>query len=439
MPCKLPHIVDKANEQRSVIAILRNALATDPENVELRVHLAALCLEAGEAQETLDHVLTVLQLEPDNIGALQYAAQAAELLGQDDKAAGYKRLLSALTKKEQGVRSTVKTDFEVADLDDFVDDEVSDDRSDQAAAPSSRDVVLSEADEIWDLEEPGFKLADVAGMEKVKERLHSAFLTPLKNPDLMKYFGNSLRGGLLLYGPPGCGKTFIARATAGELGAKFMAVGLPDVLDMWVGNSEKNLHEIFETARRRSPCVLFFDELDALGRKRSLLRHSAISGVVNQLLAEMDSLGNDNEGVFLLAATNHPWDVDTALRRPGRLDRMLLVLPPDQLAREGILRFHLRARPTADLKLNELARHTEGFSGADLAHLCESAAELAMEDSIRLNVPRPIQMGDFKQALKSVLPSTRAWFDTARNFALFANEGGLYDELLAYLKNHRLL
>ena len=247
-----------------------------------------------------------------------------------------------------------------------------------------------------------------------------------------------LQGGLLLFGPPGCGKTFIARATAGELGAKFLSVGLSDVLDMWLGNSEKNLHEIFERARRKSPCVLFFDELDALSRKRTLVRHSAISGVVNQLLAEMDSIGNNNEGVFVLAATNHPWDVDTALRRPGRLDRMLLVLPPDIAAREAILRFHLRDRPVGELDLIWLARQSEGFSGADLAHVCESAAEFAIEDSIKTGNVRPIDMADLKLALRGVKPSTNAWFDTARNFALFANEGGVYDDLLDYLKRKRI-
>jgi SpoVK/Ycf46/Vps4 family AAA+-type ATPase len=208
---------------------------------------------------------------------------------------------------------------------------------------------------------------------------------------------------------------------------------------MWLGNSEKNLHEIFERARRKAPCVLFFDELDALGRKRSLVRHSAISGVVNQLLSEMDSIGNNNEGVFILAATNHPWDVDTALRRPGRLDRMLLVLPPDVAAREAIFRFHLRDRPVAELDLTLLAGQTEGFSGADIAHVCESAAELGIEHSIKTGTVRPIGMSELRLALKGVKPSTNAWFDTARNFALFANEGGVYDDLLDYLKRKRIL
>ena len=134
-------------------------------------------------------------------------------------------------------------------------------------------------------------------MEKVKRRLNLAFLSPLKNPEMMRLYGKSLRGGLLLYGPPGCGKTFIAKAVAGELGARFISVGLADVLDMWIGNSEKNIHAVFERARRNAPCVLFFDELDALGRKRSLTRNSS-HGAINQLLSELDGMNQANEGVF---------------------------------------------------------------------------------------------------------------------------------------------
>jgi SpoVK/Ycf46/Vps4 family AAA+-type ATPase len=291
----------------------------------------------------------------------------------------------------------------------------------------------------WEVEREEVTLADVSGMETVKKRLRLAFLEPLKNPDMMKLYGKSLRGGLLLYGPPGCGKTFIARATAGELGARFMAVGLSDVLDMWLGQSERNLHEIFETARRNAPCVLFFDEIDALGRKRSLVRNSAEHNVINQLLAEMDSVKGDNQGLFILAATNHPWDVDTALRRPGRLDRVLLVLPPDRQAREGILRYHLRGRPAEAVDFAWLANKSDGFSGADLAHLCDSATELAMESSIDTGTTRPISMADFKKALKDVKPSTRPWFDIARNYAQFSNEGGAYDDLVHYLRDQKLL
>ncbi|MCB1743765.1 MAG: ATP-binding protein, partial [Gammaproteobacteria bacterium] len=236
----------------------------------------------------------------------------------------------------------------------------------------------------------------------------------------------------------GCGKTFIARALAGELGANFYAIGLSDVLDMWLGESERKLHEIFETARRNTPAVLFFDEVDALGQKRSQLRHSGGRTIVNQLLSELDSAGSDNRNVFVLAATNHPWDVDTALRRPGRFDRSVLVLPPDTQARAAIIDNQLRDRPTRDLDVEAIARLTELFSGADLVHLVESAVELAMADSIRQGAGRPIVQNDLTQALKQLKPSTRPWFETARNYAMFANEGGVYDELLQYLKAHKL-
>lgn len=286
----------------------------------------------------------------------------------------------------------------------------------------------------------GLRLADVGGMQEVKDRLEAAFLAPLRNPELRRLYGKNLRGGLLLYGPPGCGKTFIARAVAGELGANFMSVSISDVLDMWTGNSERNIREIFDTARRSAPCVLFFDELDGLGAKRSLTRNSGMRNTVNQLLTELDGVdGSANDGVFVLGATNHPWDVDTALRRPGRFDRMLLVLPPDQEAREAVLGYHLRDRPIAGIDLGKLARRTEGFSGADLSYLCEAAAERALMESARTGEVRMIEMRDLLAAVKETKPSTGAWFATARNVAMFANEGGTYDELLAYLKRNKKL
>jgi SpoVK/Ycf46/Vps4 family AAA+-type ATPase len=260
----------------------------------------------------------------------------------------------------------------------------------------------------------------------------------MRNPELQAMYGTSLRGGLLLYGPPGCGKTFLARAVAGELGARFFAVGLHDVLDMWLGQSERRLHAVFDAARRHAPCVLFLDEVDALGLKRSHLSHSAGRGVVVQLLSELDSMVSENRGVFVLGATNQPWDLDPALRRPGRFDRMLLVLPPDEPAREAIIEHHLRDRPTADIDARKVARLTDGYSGADLRLVCESAAELALEASLASGTPRPIDNADLERAAREVKPSTRPWFDVAKNYALFANADGTFDDLLAYMRQHRL-
>ena len=427
----------------SVIQAMSSAVEADPGNAALRVHLAGLLVEAGGAREALDHCAAVLSHSPDNLEALKLAARAAEAAGEKERAQSYTRLYNALMG--QSAKSLVESAFTESEpqappVDQPPPPPVFGDTAgedeDRLRIPIARE---PQRERVWETERPEMTLEDVAGMEQVKRRLNMAFLAPLRNPDIRKLYGKSLRGGLLLYGPPGCGKTFIARATAGELGARFMAIGLTDVVDMWIGQSEKNLHEIFETARRNRPCVLFFDEIDALGRRRSLLRESAGRDVVNQLLAELDNVDSSNEGVFVLAATNHPWDVDSALRRPGRLDRTLLVLPPDAQAREAILKLHMRDRPVEGVDLKWAAAQTEGYSGADVAHLCEAAAEHAMEDSIERGVTRPIQAGDFKRALKEVRPSVRPWFDTAKNYALFANEGGVYDDLLDYLRARKFL
>jgi SpoVK/Ycf46/Vps4 family AAA+-type ATPase len=203
---------------------------------------------------------------------------------------------------------------------------------------------------------------------------------------------------------------------------------------MYFGESEQRLHQIFEDARKSAPTVLFFDEVDALGRKRGQLRHSGgFRELVVQFLAELDGFGSDNEDLFVMAATNHPWDVDTALRRPGRFDRMQLVLPPDTEARNVILAFHLRERPLGEIDIDAVAEATEMFSGADLAHICETAAEFALEDAIDTGVPRPIETQDLLRGVAEVSPSPVPWLQTARTYAEFAEEGATYDELLAYL------
>lgn len=425
---------------KTVLDAMTAAVKADTQNAALRLHLAALLFEDGQCAESLAQCKLILAEEPAEIKALEIAAECAEKLGDLGKAQSYRKILAALkppNSSTSDVSAAVPNKYSSADTewaDILTDEPVLD-------AVPLRDGAdeFGDDDFMFEAETPDLRLADVAGMENVKRRLNLAFLAPLKNPEMMQLFGKSLRGGLLLYGAPGCGKTFIARAVAGELGAKFISVGLSDVLDMWIGSSEKNVHAIFQRARRFAPCVLFFDEVDALGRKRSLSQNSS-HGAINQLLAELDGVNQENDGVFVLAATNHPWDVDTALRRPGRLDRTLLVLPPDLPARMGILDFHLRERPLDQtINLKTIAENTKEFSGADLAHLVESAAELAMEDSLLSGNVRSISQKDFVKALREVKSSTRPWFETAKNYAMFANDGGIYDDLLEYLKQNRLL
>ncbi len=294
-------------------------------------------------------------------------------------------------------------------------------------------------EDMWDVEASTLTLADVGGMQAVKDRLNMAFLAPLRNPEMRRLYGKSLKGGLMLYGPPGCGKTYIARALAGEMGASFVSITLTDILDQFIGNSEANLHSLFETARAHAPVVLFLDEIDAIGQKRSQVSSSGWRGVTNQLLTEMDGIDSGNEGVFILAATNVPWDVDPALRRPGRFDRSVAVLPPDEPARQSILRHHLGSRPVEGIDLAHLARQTNGFTGADLAHLADSAVEYAMMDSMRTGTVRMVTMKDFKRALRQVRPSAGPWFSTARNIVAYGNRDGQYDDLAAYMRANKLL
>jgi SpoVK/Ycf46/Vps4 family AAA+-type ATPase len=445
-------------EPEPLLDSLRNAVAAMPDDVPLRLHLATMLLRAGQRDEAVRHLGAVLQREPGNAEAVRLLTFPAEVTGPPASAPGD---AAGTAERSRGSALPPTGPFPVPDeaaglpstpggaprageapADGYdwsqAEDELRDVLPAMFVGEESVSAGLDEASG-YDAESAGLTLADVAGLDEVKKRLEAAFLAPMRNPELRKLYGKSLRGGLLLYGPPGCGKTFIARAVAGELGARFITVSFADLIDVFVGRSERNIHELFEVARRNSPCVVFLDEVDAIGQKRSQLRHTPMRSAVNQLLLELDDVASDNSGVFLLAATNHPWDVDSALRRPGRFDRTLLVLPPDGPAREGVFRYHLRDRPVAGIDLARLSRLTDGYSGADIAHVCETAAERALLDSVRRGEPRLIGQADLEASVGEVRPSLGTWFETARNVALFANEGGAYDDLVAYLRKRRLI
>ncbi|MBB4750873.1 ATP-binding protein [Actinoplanes lobatus] len=425
----------------ALINSLAAAVEARPDDLTLRLHLAEMLVAAGRGPEAIGHAAQILAREPGNTGAQQVMARALGGTAPPVPPAGEDPAPPTATDvpaqppeaaPEGPAPSGSRIDW--AAMEEQFGDVVP---PRFARADGEPDPVRGNADRAFDVERSAVTLADVGGMAEVKKRLEVSFLGPLRNPKLRSLFGKSLRGGLLLYGPPGCGKTFLARAVAGEMGAAFISLSITDVLNMWIGSSERNLHDLFESARGHAPCVLFLDEIDALGHKRSQLQ-SSMRTVVNQLLTELDGVDGGNDGVFVLAATNAPWDVDSALRRPGRLDRTVLVLPPDRPAREAILEYHLRDRPVAGIDLAAVAAATEHYSGADLAHVCETAAEYAMRDSIAAGEVRMISQADMLSAAREVRPSTDAWFATARNVAMFANESGEYDDLAAYLKKRKI-
>lgn len=284
-----------------------------------------------------------------------------------------------------------------------------------------------------DFEKPKLNFSHVGGMDALKEEIRMKIIYPLQHAELFKAYDKKVGGGVLLYGPPGVGKTLISKATAGEIQANFIALGLHQILDMWIGNSEKHMHEVFELARKNAPCVLFFDEVDALAADRRDLRQSAGRNLINQFLSEMDGADSQNDGVLILGATNAPWHIDPAFRRPGRFDRTLFVPPPDEAGRSAIIEVMAQKKPIGELDPRALARKTPDFSGADLKAVFDIATEDVLTGAMRTGKVVPLTTKDLIKAAGNHKPTTKAWFESAKNYAMYSNQSGFYDDVLKYL------
>ena len=438
----------------SALAALREAVRLSPKNLPLRQHFGDMLLGLGRAEEAEQEFRKALAQWPDQHGLMMGLAAAfyeqgkksqalvvLESLAQANQPPAralhlYARLLFLSGDKRQAADMFQRA---VAADPDLSDPELASQLGlqEQGETTDGRQRAAWEegtAGPTVEVERPRINFGDVGGMESLKEEIRMKIIYPLTHPEIYQAYGKAAGGGILMYGPPGCGKTHLARATAGEIKAGFIAVGISDVLDMWIGNSEKNLHELFERARRSRPCVLFFDEVDALGANRSDLRKSGGRHLINQFLSEMDGIQSVNDGVLILAATNAPWHLDPAFRRPGRFDRILFVPPPDLEARAAILRILLRGKPAQEMDYESVAKKTDAYSGADLKALLDVAVESKLREAMRAGVPKPLVTKDFLTALGGVKPSTREWFSTARNYALYSNQGGIYDDILKFLK-----
>jgi transitional endoplasmic reticulum ATPase len=434
-----------ANE---TIKNLLEALQVSPDNVPLRLHVAELLLKDENYEDAGAQFREVLKKSYGNARAQlglatcyfnteKYSAalviyeQLPDKLSVEDRIRYVKCLV-----KENSLQQAIEVYQKILSIDPLFSDDEIDSYLRMPSSGLNEELTEEDFDEdsSYFMEKPKWKFQDVGGMQRVKDEISVKIIQPLTNPDLYKAFGKKTGGGILLYGPPGCGKTFIAKATAGEIDAKFISIGLHDILDMWVGNSEKNLHEIFEMARRNTPCVLFFDEVDAIGASRSDLKQSAMRHVINQFLAELDGVESDNDGILILAATNAPWSVDPAFRRPGRFDRIIFVEPPDEAARQEILKAALNGKPVASIDTAKVAAAAQEYSGADL----HAAIDIAVEDKLRESMSRgsiqALTTKDLLKAVKQHRPTTAEWLSSARNYALYANESGLYDDILKYLK-----
>jgi ATP-dependent 26S proteasome regulatory subunit len=447
---------------RSAIDGLKQALAVSPDNAPLRVLLVRALFDAGDVAEAAEHLRKV---PADSLSATDRALAGKVFLALDDAAAAFAvcgedtpeqllvraRAALALSRHREGLTAYDKA---VASNPAIEDRELrkalTEGLSDNSSAGGnvvSFSVIRNEAKEKRESveaatyflapQESKVTFADVGGLDEVKKQIHRRIILPFQKPSLFQKFGRRAGGGVLLYGPPGCGKTLLARATAGECEAKFYNIAISDILDKWFGESERKLSAMFEQARRTAPSVLFFDELEALAGKRQYSTDSSAGRLVSQFLSAMDGFAANNREVLILAATNVPWAVDPAFRRPGRFDRIFFVPPPDRPARESILRILLTDRPVAgDIGAASLAKTSSGFSGADLRNLVETACDLAIEESLAAGTEKPVTRAHLQAALKELKPTTTEWLTTARNYARYANEGGQYDEVLQFLERH---
>merc|ERR1719498_1338151 len=315
----------------------------DPEEVARETHgfvgadIAALCTEA--AMQCIREKMDLIDIEDDTIDA---------------------ELLAAMAVTQEHFKHALT----------------------QANPSSLRETVVEVPNTNWD---------DIGGLEDVKLELRELVQYPVEHPEKFEKFGMSPSKGVLFYGPPGCGKTLLAKAVANECQANFISIKGPELLTMWFGESEANVRECFDKARGAAPCVLFFDELDSIAKMRGGSSGDAGGAgdrVMNQLLTEMDGM-NSKKQVFIIGATNRPDIIDTALMRPGRLDQLIYIPMPDLESRKSILTSILRKSPVAkDVDLAYLAQHTDKFSGADLTEICQRAAKLAIRESIERDIER---------------------------------------------------
>lgn len=430
-------LVAKAHEDHFQLAeargCLERVLALQPAHADALLGIARLMDLAGESSEAVVRLEALCAARPDFAPAWllrariamdenepQLARECYDKAVALDRSAADDELLQAILKAGGGPRRTAMTSAGPVEMD-------------EDGLFTGMDAVTARELDLEYRVRADIRFDDVGGMDKVKEDIRMKIIHPLKNPELFAAYGKKAGGGVMLYGPPGCGKTLLARATAGEINASFFSVGLHHVLDMYIGESEQKLHKIFELARKAAPSVLFFDEIDALAADRRDMRQSSGRGLINQFLEELDGSRTSNEGVLILGATNAPWHVDGAFMRPGRFDRLIFVPPPDAPAREEIAKIHGRGKPLVDFDPAAIAKRTDGFSGADLMAVFDLATERALGEAMRRGTMVPVSGKMLLDAGKEVKPSTRKWFESAKNYALYANQSGFYDDVLVYM------
>ena len=428
--------------------VFTRALDQDPDQTDAHLGIAKVLFMEGDTSGAAVRAERVISLEPtnaqahlllsrvylnegDRAKAIEHFDRAAQIDGSMSDAILERELGRTARDARKPAPSAASEAFSQempppvgADPEDFFDDPFDeppyDWRPETFYAPG-------------DPERGSVNFADVGGMDELKEEIRLKITYPLQFPDLYKAYGRKTGGGILIYGPPGCGKTLMLRAVAGEVPCNYLAVGLHEIFDPYFGSTERNLHQIFETARENAPCVLVFDDLDSLAQDRRQIRESQMRNLVNQFLHEMDGIRSEGQRVLVIGATNQPWAIDPAFRRPGRFDQAIFVPPPDAPARAQIIELLAKDKPIADFDSAALIEATNGFSGADLKWVFDRAAELALSAAIHTGQPVPITLELLLAVTSTHKPTTQEWFEGANTHAQQSAPDGFINEVRKFL------
>jgi len=301
-----------------------------------------------------------------------------------------------------------------------------------AGGAAQQDLPLSQ-DDLIVREKPNIAFNDIGGLDNVKEEMKKAIIYPFTHKKLYEYYNQKSGGGVLLYGPPGCGKTMMAKAAANECNANFINVETSTIMSKWVGESEKSIKQIFTVDRECEKAIVFFDEFDAVAGRRGEIEDYA-KRIVNELLQQLDGM-DKNDNILVLAATNEPWAIDPALRRPGRFKKLIFIPPPDLDARKAIFEIYLKKLPIeSDVGIENLAQNSDGYSGADIRAICDDAAEIPLQEALEGKEARKITMNDFRNVIGNRQSSIIPWQRMAITQVKKSGEEDIFKDLMLFDK-----
>jgi len=401
------------------VELYTKAIEIDPEYSSAYFNRALTYTELGEYEKALRDIDIVLKFEPNAFDAYYLMGRIAEL--QHDYEGAKEWFEKALSINPN--YAPAKTSLELLNKNNFTIQESSNIEENKTVIEEGQIKKVR-----W--YKSNITLKDVVGLEKVKEEIYENIILAIKKPALLRSYGKKLGTGVLFYGPPGNGKTYLVKAIAGETNANVIIANINEIVDMYAGNTEKNMHAIFEQARKNAPCILFFDEIDALGGKREGMgeQQSYMRMAVNQFLQEMDGVEQNPEGIFVIGATNQPWDIDPALKRSKRFGEAIYIPPPNYKERKAAFIYNTRNMPISRfVHFGRLARATMGFSQADIYEICDKAALHAAVYEDRTGKKKKITTGDFIREIKRHGNTLDEWYGMIKKEIISKREVQIVD------------